>query len=77
MDGLDIEPIEQITRSFWHHNFHMYDDAMEDNRHAYFAVMSWGDVNDRSLLENQEVMNNIVFFLPSAFTAFYKQKYIY
>ncbi len=50
MDGLDIEPINEIARSFWYHNALIHDDQ-NSTKLLSFAVMSWGNVTDRHQLE--------------------------
>lgn len=47
MSGLDTQPIQSITKAFWNYNF---DHTPID----YYAVMPWGDVNDRHILEKGE-----------------------
>ncbi len=61
MDGMDIEPSSEIARAFWHHNFHMYDDSEPSDLLVYFALMSWGDVNDRKVLEETVSQMQILF----------------
>lgn len=54
MNGLDTEPMHEISRSFWCHNAPL---LLEDSVGLvnYFALTSWGDVNDRIQLENAPV----------------------
>ncbi|VDM00200.1 unnamed protein product [Schistocephalus solidus] len=53
VDGFDTKPARNISKRLWMHQLRSCMRASKDETIAWAAIVSWGDVNDREMLECQ------------------------